>query len=440
MSPPITARHPAAEPHRTLEVVGNLPEADIAGDHVPGGDFVREDAPGTVRPHARWQPAPWRDLYGPTWLQPVIRLLLLDEHGPMPRTVQAQVGFAAMLMFVQFCLDMLAWVLGFRWVFVNAMGPPGWILAVLFAGLVSMIILIFERFVITADVKAQKLPLIFNPAIMMRILVVVLFASVTAIPVEMLTFHDVIQGRLSGEVQGVREAARQQLRGDYKKDLEDVAKEEGESRKRVKEEAPAVSVEALATPELDKKLKDLTTQLDTTATDLREEAKGWRSGVPGEGRRWLRLKDQKESFERQIVDTKALRLEEIERRTDANRKAHGAATETHFEELSRISARYEARRREIEKKLRDVDRMTDDDLKLATKRDFRVADGFARRWKLMNDLEKEDPIFETTKWAVRVLFVAFGLLVLTTKALFNRPTRAYYAGRDPLDPAEAWNE
>ena len=50
----------------------------------------------------------------------------------------------------------------------------------------------------------------------------------------------------------------------------------------------------------------------------------------------------------------------------------------------------------------------------------------------LNDLEKEDPIFNVTKWAVRIVFIAFGLLVLTTKALFNRQTKAYYAGVDPM--------
>ena len=64
--------------------------------------------------------------------------------------------------------------------------------------------------------------------------------------------------------------------------------------------------------------------------------------------------------------------------------------------------------------------------------EFSVVDGFARRWKLLNDLEKEEPLFGWTKWGVRALFVAFGLLVLTTKALFNRPTKAYYAGLDPM--------
>jgi len=80
-----------------------------------------------------------------------------------------------------------------------------------------------------------------------------------------------------------------------------------------------------------------------------------------------------------------------------------------------------------------VDRMTDTDLSKATRREFVVVDGFARRYKILDDLEKEDAMYATTKHAVRVLFVAFGLLVLTTKALFNRPTRAYYAGRDPLE-------
>ena len=393
--------------------------------------------PAPQVPHRRRQVAPFMDLYGPTWLHPLVKLLILDEHGPMPRTVQAQVGFGAMLMGVQFCLDMLAWILGFRWVFVNAMGPGGWILAVVFAFLVSSIILIFERFVLTADVTAGKLPLFLTPAILMRVFVVILFATVTAIPVEMLVFNDVIQGRLNGELQGIREQARQQLRGDFHKDIEDLAVEEGNSRKRLKDETPAVQLSDLSTPKLDDRLKGLQGDLDKTITNLRLEERGWRDGhASGHGPEWLRLSAAKEGLERQLVEAKAMRQQEIDSRTDGNRKSEASAADRHFQELTRISERYEPRKRELEKKLRDVDRMTDGDLSKATRREFVVVDGFARRYKILNDLEKEDPMYATTKYAVRVLFVAFGLLVLTTKALFNRPTKAYYAGRDPLDSYE----
>jgi hypothetical protein len=387
--------------------------------------------PGFV-PHERTQVAPWMDLYAPTWLHPVVKWLILDEHGPMPRTVQAQVGFGVLLMFVQFCMDMLAWVLGFRWVFVNAMGPGGWILAGLFAFLIALVIVIFERFVLTADVANKKLPIFLNPAILMRVGVVVLFATVTAIPVEMLVFHDVIQGRLNGELQGVREGARQQLRGDIRKDIEDVSGEEGKSRARLKEETPPVALENLELPQFDLRLKELSTQADAVVTDMREEEVGWRSGEKGKGRKWFRLKDQKDGLDRQMADIKAQREAELNRRQEANRKAQQQSAEWHFKELAKISDRYDPRKLDLEKKLRDVDRMTDDELTRATKREFKVVDGFARRWKIMDELEKEDPIFAWTKWGVRVVFVAFGLLVLTTKALFNRQTKAYYAGLDPM--------
>lgn len=430
------AKHPHPDLPRPLGIVEDVePDAPVEQEALaplpapPPSPPVR-----ATRPHQRKQLAPYVDLYQPTWLEPLIRTLILDEHGPMPRTVQAQVGFGALLMGVQFCLDMLAWILGFRWVFVNAMGPGGWVLAVLFALLISSIIAIFERFVLTADVYGRKLPLFLNPAILMRVAVVVLFASVTAIPVEMLVFNDVIQGRLNGELQGVREGARQQLRTDFKQDMEGIAGEEGAARKRVKDETPPVPLESLATPEMDERIKALQEQLNRTAIDLREEDAGWRSGKKGKGRQYLRLQDEKSQLEQAVLDAKAARQTEIDKRADNNRKATAASAEMHFKELSRISDRYDPHKRDLEKKLRRVDTMSDDELKRATRREFAVVDGFARRWKIMNDLEKEDPIFGVTKWAVRVLFVAFGLLVLTTKALFNRPTKAYFAGRDPLNP------
>jgi hypothetical protein len=390
-------------------------------------------APAVARvPHQREQVAPFLDLYAPTWLHPLIKLLVLDEHGPMPRTVQAQVGFGVLLMGVQFCLDMLAWTLGFRWVFVNAMGWPGWILAVLFAFLIAGIIVIFERFVLTADVYGSKVPLFLNPAILMRVAVVVLFASVTAIPVELMVFHDVIQGRLNGELQGVREGARQQLRGDIRKDIDDVAGEEGKARTRLKEETPAVKLENLDVPQHDARIAEVAKQYNGVMAELTQEEKGWRSGRAGKGPKWFRLNDEKLGLEREMAEAKAARQAELDRRSESNRKAEEVSSKRHFDELTKISDRYDPRKRELEKKLRDVDRMTDDELKRATKREFAVVDGFSRRWKIMNDLEKEDPLFNLTKWAVRGLFVAFGLLVLTTKALFNRPTKAYYAGLDPM--------
>ena len=401
----------------------------------PSPDPAPEPLPPHRR-HQRRQYAPYTDLYRPTWLQPLIKLMILDEHGPMPRTVQAQVGFAAMLMGVQFCMDFLAWTLGFRWVFVNAMGPGGWVLTFLFAFLISGIILIFERFVVTADVENRTTHLLLSPAILMRVLVVIVFATVTAIPVELLVFNDVIQGRLNGEVQGIREAARQQLRGDFKKDIEDLETEEGVSRKRLKDEAPSAKLEEVATPKLDAQLKELQTRIETVAIDLRQEEKGWRSGEVGKGPQWWRLHDQKEALEGQLEEVKAQRKQELERLTATNRAAESSGADRHFQELQHISDRYEPRKRELEKKLREIDRMSDDDLKRATKKEFAVVDGFARRWKIMNDLEKEDPLYAMAKYAVRVLFVSFGLLVLTTKALFNKPTKLYFAGRDPLEHLE----
>lgn len=417
-------------------VVAAMPAAH-AGDSPAASQASAPAVPPAVAaaprvPHQRHQVAPYMDLYAHTWLHPLIRLLVLDEHGPMPRTVQAQVGFGVLLMFVQFCIDMLAWTLGFRWVFVNAMGWPGWILAVVFAFLIASIIVIFERFVLTADVYSSKFPLLLNPAILMRIAVVVLFATVTAIPVEMLVFNDVIQGRLNGELQGVREQARQQLRTDIRKDIDDVATEEGKARTRLKEEVPPIKLEGLELPQFDKRLAELTKTYGDVTAELTQEEKGWRSGQAGKGPKWYRLNDQKLSLEREIAEAKAARQAELDRKSEGNRRGEEEAAKRHFNELAKISDRYDPRKRELEKKLRDVDRMTDDELRRATKREFSVVDGFARRWKLLNDLEKEEPLFGWTKWGVRALFIAFGLLVLTTKALFNRPTKAYYAGLDPM--------
>ena len=147
-------------------------------------------------PRPDWDP--WLHI----WLRPLIRLFLLDEHGPMPRTVAAQVGFAAVLMLLQTAVDMLAWTLGLRWVFVDALGPGGWALTIAFAGLISVIILIFERFVVTAAIPLDKSPL-SSKGTLIRIAVVLAFAMVTAIPVEMMMFHDVIQGRIGGEIESV---------------------------------------------------------------------------------------------------------------------------------------------------------------------------------------------------------------------------------------------
>ncbi len=433
--PPLEVVHRADTPMEGVPAV-------TAGDPEVAQAVVPEPPPEAAPPeppqrrHQRRQYAPYVDLYKPTWLNPLIKLMILDEHGPMPRTVQAQVGFASLLMGVQFCMDFLAWTLGFRWVFVNALGPSGWILTFLFAFLISGIIIIFERFVVTADVESRKTPIFLSPAILMRVLVVIIFATVTAIPVELLVFNDVIQGRLNGEVQGIRETARQQLRGDFKKDLEDLESEEGISRKRLKDEAPEAKLEAVATPKFDTQIKELQSKIEAVAIDLRQEEKGWRSGAVGQGPQWWRLHDEKEALESQLEEVKTQRKAELDRLTAANRTAESSGADRHFAELQKISDRYEPRKRDLEKKRRDIDRMTDEELKRATKKEFAVVDGFARRWKIMNDLEKEDPLYAVAKYAVRVLFVSFGLLVLTTKALFNKPTKAYFAGRDPLEHLE----
>jgi hypothetical protein len=364
--------------------------------------------------------------YEPIWIYPLVRALVLDEHGPMPRTVQAQVGFGALLIGVQFCLDMLAWTMGLRWVFVNAMGWGGWALVFLFAGLFAGIIAIFERYVLTAALGQSRLPVVLRPAILVRIAVVVLFAFVTSVPVEMLIFNDVVQGQINGQVQGNREAARAALRGDIQKELDALQDEEGKARKRVKEETPPLNLEDVTTTRFDGEEKRVREAIAQVLIDQREEKVGIRSGRIGEGRLWHRLRIQREQLEKSLADLVKSKDEELEKKRSANRKMQAEAADRHFKALQEVSVRFDARRQLMIKRLNAVDDLADDELARVTRRTFRVPDGFARRWQILQEAEDATPLFGWTKWAIRAIFISFGLLVLTTKALFNPTTRAYY--------------
>lgn len=414
-------------------------------------------------PRPDWDP--WLHI----WLRPLIRLFLLDEHGPMPRTVAAQVGFAAVLMLLQTAVDMLAWTLGLRWVFVDALGPGGWALTIAFAGLISVIILIFERFVVTAAIPLDKSPL-SSKGTLIRIAVVLAFAMVTAIPVEMMMFHDVIQGRIGGEIESRRIEARTQLLAEIEAASKTLTTDELASRQSVKLELPEVKSEKVDTSDLDAKIVAAKAELpalekaeakadsaagraearlsrakarletspaDTPASTLRARERAVAQAKTQAS--WLRsradqAKDAHTGKERAIADLDVERKARQEAVDASNEKVRKDATDEHQKTLATISDRYTDRRAKLEERRVEVEAMTDVQLAAATKRTFQPPDGFARRWQLMNQLEEEDPLFAMTKWAVRVLFVGLSLLVLTSKSFFHRRTRAYYLGFDPMDP------
>jgi hypothetical protein len=438
-------------------------EVELAGDGavelpVESGEPTLLPSP-TPRPH--WDP--WQ----PTWLRPLIRLFMLDEHGPMPRTVAAQVGFAAVLMLLQTAVDILAWTLGLRWVFVSALGSGGWALTILFATLISVIILIFERFVVTAAVPLNKSPF-SNKGTLIRVGVVLAFAMVTAIPVEMMIFHDVIQGQIGGEIEARRAGARTELLAEVDKNAKVIAAEELTSRQSVKLELPEIVKEKVDTSDLDAQV--LSEKADLPR--LEREAKRSDARAAASERRAARAKyradnagdttaARRSSLERAASEAKtraswlrghatadAAALEgqqrgivaletERTRRQDtvdaANESVRKEAMAEHQATLTTISDRSEERRKLLDARRVAIDKMDDKALALATKRSFSPPDGFARRWKLMNELEDGDPLFALTKWAVRVLFVGLSMLVLASKSFFHRRTRAYYLGFDPMD-------
>lgn len=414
-------------------------------------------------------PRPHWDPWAPVWLRPLIRVLLLDEHGPMPRTVAAQVGFAAVLMMLQAAVDMLAWTLGLRWVFVDALGPGGWALTIGFAALISLIILIFERFVVTAAVPLDKSPF-SNKGTLVRIAVVLAFAMVTAIPVEMMVFHDVIQGRIGSEIESRRISARSQLLGEIDKSQKSLAEEERAARQSVKLELPEPKTEKVDTSELDAQILGEKGKLprleryverDKSRAD-RFESRRVRAKIrldaladdaPAATRRRLQSAYSSEARRAQSAASRAAAAadalagqqrtiaaleEERTRKQGAveaeNERLRKEATDEHQRTLAGISERYTGRRDALEKRRAEVEAMTDLQLAAATKRTFQPPDGFARRWQIMNQLEEEDELFGWTKWAVRVLFVGLSLLVLASKSFFHRRTRAYYLGFDPMDP------
>jgi hypothetical protein len=331
-----------------------------------------------------------------TWLDPLQRGLILDEYPDrfMLRTVRAQVGFGALLIGIQFAVDLLAWTLGLRWVFVDALGPfAGWPLTVAFALFISFAIAVFERFVLTAD--TAKKPLLRNPAVMVRLLFIVVAAMVTSVPMEMMIFHDVIQGDINADVAVLREDARQQLRADVENDI-----------KRV-DEAIAAAEAARLSP-LDKTIADLQAKVLAVSDAMQQEQEGRRNGGPGQGARYASLKSQRDELAK-LADAaveKRQALATADRATGPQLAALLAQRERH---AARLTAP-----------------LDDKELSRLTQRSLSVPDGFARRWAIMNRLETENELYAMTKWAVRLVILALGLLVFTTKLFFNDATVDYY--------------
>lgn len=133
----------------------------------------------------------------------IVRWCQLDNYGStlLNRNAAISMKAVAVLLAVNFVFDLGAWWLLFNAVFGGGQGAFDLgvhsIFAMLFSLLISVVILIYERQFMTADISAQKSR--FALPVLMRIVVIMMAAAITTQPVELMFFKGPIERRIHEE-------------------------------------------------------------------------------------------------------------------------------------------------------------------------------------------------------------------------------------------------
>jgi hypothetical protein len=354
-------------------------------------------------------------------------LAVYGLRGEMTRRVRSEVAFAGMLILIQGCVDLLAWYLGLRLVFVSGFGPLlGEPLAFTFALLFSATIAIFERSVLTADVDMRGM--LRSPATYFRMLFVLLACTVTAVPLELFLFRDDIDGVINGERAARVERAQGILKADVDARLAALDAQLDRDLKRTEEQyAPLRTYVPPQVTSVSPRLDALMAQLTAVTGLMQQEDEGRRSGRGGRGPRWRSLKGQQEELEAQRVRVYAEHLAElVELRKEAAARA-SAGEATYKDAVATLRATVDKDRAALAAERVAIEELPPDTLARRARVSTAVPEGFSARVRVLSSLADREEVVNLGIWALRFVMILFGLLVLIQKATFSTETRAYFS-------------
>jgi hypothetical protein len=365
-----------------------------------------------------------------TWLDRVLELGLLNvygSNGEMSRRVRADVAFAALLIVIQACIDLLAWFLGMKLVFVNGFGPwIGYPLALVFASLFAATIAIFERSVLAADVALKGVWR--NPAIWFRIAFVLLASLVTAVPLELFLFNDEIGGVL-GRQRGAQVAhARDVLRGNVDVLLKASDDKLDKDLARLEDQfGPLRAYDPPSTSSVSPRIATLEASIAGVTAEMQREEEGSRSGSSGRGRRFRSLQGQLDTLNQQLALLTTTHNDELaDLRKEARARAEAGET-SYRDAVGALRAGHEKERAALLAQRAAIDELPVDVLAARARVTIDVPDGFSARVRILHDLADKEPTIGWGIQALRLVMVLFGLLVLIQKATFSTETKAYFS-------------
>ncbi len=383
-----------------------------------------------VTPSMVPQPAEGSSDVDATWMDRFLDRGMLNvygSHGRMTRRVRSEVAFAGVLILIQAAIDLLAWFLGLRLVFVNGFGPvTGYPLALTFAGLFAATIAIFERSVLTADVNLGGL--FRQPAVYFRMGFVLLASLVTAVPLELFLFQDEIQKVLDRQRGAQVSKAQDLLRGNVDTLIVGVdAALDGDLKRLEAQFAPLRSYELPTVTSVSARLAAVEKQMEHVTGLMQQEDEGRRSGQAGRGKRYKSLTGQLETLNAQLDKLTVTHNAELKQvREDAQTRA--AAGEKAFQDaVAGRKAQHEKERQALLAQRGEIETLPIPVLAARARVDIDVADGFSARVRILHQLAAQEPTVEWGIWALRLTMVLFGLLVLIQKATFSTETKAYFS-------------
>ena len=386
----------------------------------------------------------------------------------LSKSVKGWIGVFTFAFVAQFAIDVWAWYHAWQY---GAQSP--WFSAIAATAMAGMI-LVFDRSVVIHDTQQSRWGW---ATLSSRLLVLMVLAFITAIPVELRIFEPEVDGKFhsqdtalvddirklaisqeedvySQQIKAIREAKTQDSEQVVTSGDEDV--ENYETRRAVERQAIsdryATDKQALTDRYATDKA-EINKQIQEKDLQMLDEIGGKYSGIKGDGARVKRMSEQKDKMYIQLKklmqdeSEKGKELSEVQLKERKDLSQDESAELTAFDQSTTAKVqemqtgrdtttkstkkdrdeRISALQIELTNKLNKVRAMNGEELSQEYGGDYQVSRGFLDRFRELRKIEEDDIYNQLIAWGVRLTLMGIGLIVFFLKVMGGKDFKGYYS-------------
>lgn len=368
------------------------------------------------------------------------RLFALNVYGTslLMEKVRAEIAVFARILTIAFFVDAFAWTMVWHYA-LSSFGWAHWLLALPLGLAFAFAIVLYDRSIVVGDTTLSRDPdagfrIPFTTkrismsrvgmSFLMRFMLLLFLATITAIPVEITVFHSEIENRISRtEEARVADIRARAITSENERFGREIAtlRAEGAERMRPLREERARARSVLETSRATQRA-DMQATIDHTNARTIDESRGTGpSGRRGAGNVYRALLNQGAGLQQQLVAFNAQTERDL------------ASFDNHTRELlqdetDRVNASVARVQQMADTRINEVRAMPAPALaQRFNGGEYREPRGFLQRFRTLEAMRREDPFVNLVVAMFRGVMIAFGLIILGLKILTSQETRRYFS-------------